>query len=166
MVARGSRKDIDKAQAEKYRRVGAALLESARVLAEVAADGDSFGNAIAVVAVHACIAYNDALSIAWRGVKSTEGRPCARGGYAGVRAGAPRRGRAGAAAPVRAVAEGPGFVPGQLVPGERGRQAPGAGSRVLRLGGEHLRPASGTLIRDRAGPCAWMDRPLRRHPQG
>jgi hypothetical protein len=26
-----------------------------------------------VVAVHACIAYNDALTIAWRGVKSTEG---------------------------------------------------------------------------------------------
>jgi hypothetical protein len=73
MVARGNRKDVDKAQAEKYRRVGAALLQSARVLAELATDADSFGNAIAIVAVHACIAYNDALSIAWRGVKSTEG---------------------------------------------------------------------------------------------
>ena len=73
MVARGNRKDVDRAQAEKYRRVGAALLESANVLAELATDGDSYGNAIAVVAVHACIAYNDALSIAWKGVKSTEG---------------------------------------------------------------------------------------------
>ena len=73
MVARANRKEVDKAQAEKYRRVGAALLESAGVLAELATDADSFGNAIAVVAVHACIAYNDALSIAWRGVKSTEG---------------------------------------------------------------------------------------------
>lgn len=53
--------------------MGAALLESARALADLASDGDSFGNAIAVVAVHACIAYNGALSIAWRGVKSTEG---------------------------------------------------------------------------------------------
>ncbi len=53
--------------------MGAALLDSAHVLAEVGTDADSYGNAIAVVAVHACIAYNDALSIAWRGVKSTEG---------------------------------------------------------------------------------------------
>lgn len=73
MVARGNRKDVDRDQAEKYRRVGAALLESASVLSDLATDADSFGNAIAVVAVHACIAYNDALSIAWRGVKSTDG---------------------------------------------------------------------------------------------
>lgn len=73
MVRRGDRKEVDRAQAEKYRRVGAALIESAQALAEIATDGDSYGNAIAVVAVHACIAYNDALSIAWKGVKSTEG---------------------------------------------------------------------------------------------
>ena len=73
MVTRGSRKEVDQGQAEKYRRVGAALLESAQTLAELATESDSYGNAIAVVAVHACIAYNDALSIAWKGVKSTEG---------------------------------------------------------------------------------------------
>ncbi|MBW3572443.1 MAG: hypothetical protein KY467_15180 [Gemmatimonadetes bacterium] len=73
MVTRGSRKEVDRAQADKYRRVGAALLESAQALAELATDSDGYGNAIAVVAVHACIAYNDALSIAWKGVKSTEG---------------------------------------------------------------------------------------------
>lgn len=73
MVTRGSRKEVDRAQADRYRRVGAALLESAQVLAELATDSDGYGNAIAVVAIHACIAYNDALSIAWKGVKSTEG---------------------------------------------------------------------------------------------
>jgi hypothetical protein len=73
MVTRGSRKEVDRGQAERYRRVGAALLQSAEVMAELATESDSFGNAIAVVAVHACIAYNDALCIAWKGVKSTEG---------------------------------------------------------------------------------------------
>lgn len=73
MVTRGSRKEVDRAQANKYRRVGAALLESAKALADLATDSDGYGNAIAVVAVHACIAYNDALSIAWKGVKSTDG---------------------------------------------------------------------------------------------
>lgn len=73
MVTRGSRKEVDRAQAERYRRVGAALLESAQTLADLATESDGFGNAIAVVAVHACIAYNDALSIAWKGVNSTEG---------------------------------------------------------------------------------------------
>jgi hypothetical protein len=73
MVSRGNRKEVDRAQADRYRRVGAALLESAQTLAELATESDGFGNAIAVVAVHACIAYNDALSIAWKGVKSTEG---------------------------------------------------------------------------------------------
>jgi hypothetical protein len=73
MVKRGDRKQVDRALADKYRRVGASLLESAQALAEIATDSDSYGNAIAVVAVHACIAYNDALSIAWKGVKSTDG---------------------------------------------------------------------------------------------
>jgi|GEM_PF-755779 len=73
MVKHGSRKEVDRGQAERYRRVGASLLESAQALAELATESDSFGNAIAVVAVHACIAHNDALCIAWKGVKSTDG---------------------------------------------------------------------------------------------
>lgn len=73
MVTRGNRKTIDRSQADKYRRVGAALLESAHALAERSTDSHSYGNAIGVVAVHACIACNDALSIAWKGVKSTDG---------------------------------------------------------------------------------------------
>ncbi|HEX2208003.1 MAG TPA: hypothetical protein VHG93_10010 [Longimicrobium sp.] len=73
MVTRGNRKEVDRSQADRYRRVGAALLQSAQTLADLATESDSYGNAIAVVAVHACIAYNDALSIAWKGVKSTDG---------------------------------------------------------------------------------------------
>jgi hypothetical protein len=73
MVTRGNRKPVDRAHAERYRRVGAALRESANVMATVATESDSFGNAIAVVAVHACIAYNDALCIAWKGFKSSDG---------------------------------------------------------------------------------------------
>jgi hypothetical protein len=73
MVTRGNRKEVDRSLADRYRRVGASLIGTARVMAELASDSDNFGNAIAVVAVHACIAYNDALSIAWRGVKSTGG---------------------------------------------------------------------------------------------
>lgn len=73
MVTRGSRKEVDRHQAEKYRRVGASLLESARALGTLAADDTRYGNAIGVIAIHACIAYNDALTIAYRGIKSTEG---------------------------------------------------------------------------------------------
>lgn len=73
MVSRGSRKDVDRSQAEKYRRVGASLLESARALTALASEDGRYGNAIGVIAVHACIAYNDALTIAFRGLKSTEG---------------------------------------------------------------------------------------------
>lgn len=73
MVTRGSRKQVDRAHAERYRRVGEALIGSAKLMAELASESDSFGNAIAVVAVHACIAYNDALCIAWKGFKSTDG---------------------------------------------------------------------------------------------
>lgn len=71
MVSHARRKAVDPSHAERYRRVGAALMESAHVMAELASESDSFGNAIAVIGVHACIAYNDALCIAWKGFKST-----------------------------------------------------------------------------------------------
>lgn len=73
MVRSGSAKEVDPSRAEKYRRVGASLLSSAHALVSVAVTGDPYGNAIGVVAVHAAIAYNDALTIAYRGIKSTEG---------------------------------------------------------------------------------------------
>lgn len=73
MVTRGRRKEVDRSHATRYRRVGEALISSAKLMDELASESDGFGNAIAVVAVHACIAYNDALCIAWKGFKSTEG---------------------------------------------------------------------------------------------
>lgn len=73
MVRSGRSKGVDPYQAEKYRRVGASLLASAQALESIAVTGDPYGNAVGVVAIHAAIAYNDALTIAFRGIKSTEG---------------------------------------------------------------------------------------------
>jgi hypothetical protein len=73
VVRAGASKDVDRSQAERYRRVGASLLLSAQALESVAVEGDPYGNAVGVVAIHAAIAYNDALTIAFRGLKSTEG---------------------------------------------------------------------------------------------
>lgn len=64
---------MDRAQASRFCRVGRALRSSARDLAEVAEGGDVYGNAIAIVAIHAAIAYGDALTIAYGGVRSTSG---------------------------------------------------------------------------------------------
>jgi hypothetical protein len=69
----GRRKTIDPSHADKYRRVGEALLDSADSLATIADEDDQFGNAIAIVAIHACIAYADALAISHAGFKSTDG---------------------------------------------------------------------------------------------
>lgn len=49
------------------------MLKSAEALNEIAIEGDPYGNAIGVIAVHAAIAFNDALTIAFGEVKSTEG---------------------------------------------------------------------------------------------
>jgi hypothetical protein len=73
MAGPSRQKRIDRGQAAKYLRVGESLLTSAEALAEIAVDGDPYGNAIGVIATHAAIAFNDALTIAYRGVKSTEG---------------------------------------------------------------------------------------------
>jgi hypothetical protein len=48
-------------------------MKSASDLAQLATDGDSYGNAIGIVAIHAAIAYADALSIRFGGFKSGEG---------------------------------------------------------------------------------------------
>jgi hypothetical protein len=73
MVSRGRRRTVDRSQAVKYRNVGSALLRSAQDLEEVAGDDARYGNAISVIAIHAAIAYNDAITIAHAGFKSTEG---------------------------------------------------------------------------------------------
>jgi hypothetical protein len=73
VVTRGRRKDTDRHQAAKYRNVGSALLQSAKDLEDLATDETRYGNAISVIAIHAAIAYNDAITIAYGGFKSTEG---------------------------------------------------------------------------------------------
>ncbi|HEX2189423.1 MAG TPA: hypothetical protein VHG51_11020 [Longimicrobiaceae bacterium] len=53
--------------------MGAALLKSAADLLEVADERSTYGNAVAIIAIHATIAYCDALTIGYGGVKSGEG---------------------------------------------------------------------------------------------
>ena len=60
-------------ESARYERVGKSLLASAEALIELASEGDAYGNAAAIIAIHAAIAYNDAVTIAYREVKSAEG---------------------------------------------------------------------------------------------
>ena len=71
MVKRTVRKAIDPALAVKYLKVARALKSGAEALLTIADEEDPFGTAIGVLAVHAAIAYNDALTIAYGGRKST-----------------------------------------------------------------------------------------------
>ena len=73
MVKRGRAKSVDPAQALRYRTVGESLLRSAGAMVELSDLDRYYGNAIAIVCIHAVIAYNDALTVAFGGVKSTEG---------------------------------------------------------------------------------------------
>ena len=61
----------DKASAPKYRAVAIGLLKTARDLDTMAEL--KYGNGLAIIAIHAAIAYADALSIAYRALKSTDG---------------------------------------------------------------------------------------------
>ncbi len=73
VVRRTNRKRVDPAQSGRYRDVARALLGGATVLDTLGDDADSYGSSLALLAVHAAIAYSDALSIAYGGVKSTDG---------------------------------------------------------------------------------------------
>ncbi len=73
MVKPGRRKNIDRAQAIRYRTVGQSLLKSAQALAAIAEPGDPFGNALGIIGIHAAIAYSDALSVAYGGIRSAAG---------------------------------------------------------------------------------------------
>jgi hypothetical protein len=64
---------MDPGQAFKYFKVARALRRSADDLCEVAEEGDAYGNAVAIVAIHAAIAYADTLCIAFGGFKSVGG---------------------------------------------------------------------------------------------
>ncbi len=71
MVRRMVSKSVDKALSVKYLRVARALKSGAEALLTIADREDTYGNAIGVLAVHAAIAYNDALTIAYGGKKAT-----------------------------------------------------------------------------------------------
>jgi hypothetical protein len=73
MVNLGRTRQMDRSQAVKYLRVARALHSTAGDLNQLATEGDSYGNAMAIVAIHAAIAYADALSIAFRELKSVDG---------------------------------------------------------------------------------------------
>jgi hypothetical protein len=71
MVKIGKTTRADRAQAVKYLAVGRALHETAKDLAGLSEA--KYGNGLAIVAIHAAIAYTDALTIAYREIKSTDG---------------------------------------------------------------------------------------------
>lgn len=73
MVNLGKTRQMDRSQAAKYLRVARALHATADDLSQLADEGDTYGNAMAIVAIHAAIAYADAVSIAFRELKSVDG---------------------------------------------------------------------------------------------
>lgn len=79
MFKRGRAKSVDPAQALRYRTVGESLLRSASAMVELSDLDRYYGHAIAIVCIHAVIAYNDALTVAFSGVNrpraSTPERP-------------------------------------------------------------------------------------------
>ena len=73
MARQGKRKAVDRDQFLKCHQVASVLAKSVDALETLADDGDVYGNAIAIVAIHTCIAYADALCVRFRGFKSSEG---------------------------------------------------------------------------------------------
>lgn len=61
----------DRGRAQRYEQVARTLLRTAEDLSALA-DG-RYGNALAILGVHAAIAYTDALTVAYRGLESTDG---------------------------------------------------------------------------------------------
>lgn len=72
MVKRTQTRKVDRAQSANYAKTGRVFLTSARALSDVAGEDAPYGNAIALLAIHAAISYSDALSIAYGGIKSTD----------------------------------------------------------------------------------------------
>lgn len=71
MVSIGKSRREDRTRAGKYAAVGRALLKTA---SDLEALGDArYGNALAIIAIHAAIAFTDALTVAFRELKSTDG---------------------------------------------------------------------------------------------
>ena len=65
-------KIVDRTQAPNYYAVARAFRTSAEALAELPGQGATYGNAIALLAIHAAISYADALAVAFGGRKSSD----------------------------------------------------------------------------------------------
>lgn len=71
MVKTGPTKHEDRERAAKYQAVARALRTTARDLDQM---GEAkYGNGLAIIAIHSAIAYTDALTVAYREIKSTSG---------------------------------------------------------------------------------------------
>lgn len=71
MVKLGSTTTEDPSRAVKYLAIARSLHRNAQELEAVSES--RYGNGLAIVAIHAAIAYTDALTIAHRGIKSQDG---------------------------------------------------------------------------------------------
>lgn len=71
-MKKAHRKAVDRAHAPKYYGVARAFLTSAQALADLGDESDTYGNAMAILAIHAAIGYADALAVAYGGTKSTD----------------------------------------------------------------------------------------------
>jgi hypothetical protein len=66
-------KRVDRDQAKRYLQSGQTFLAAAQALEALAGEDETYGTAIALLAVHAVISHGDALVIAYTGKKSKSG---------------------------------------------------------------------------------------------
>lgn len=71
MVRLGSTTTEDPSRAAKYLSIGRSLHRNSQELEAISET--RYGNGLAIIAIHAVIAYADALCIAYRGIKSQDG---------------------------------------------------------------------------------------------
>lgn len=71
MVKLGSTTTEDPSRAAKYLAIGRSLYRNTQELEAISET--RYGNGLAIIAIHAAIAYTDALTIALRGIKSQHG---------------------------------------------------------------------------------------------
>lgn len=71
MVRLGSTTTEDPSRAAKYLAIGRSLHRNTQELEAISET--RYGNGLAIIAIHAAIAYADALTIAFRGIKSQDG---------------------------------------------------------------------------------------------
>ena len=71
MVKLGATSTQDRSKAAKYYAIGRALYGTAKDLSTL--HEAKYGNGLAIIAIHAAIAFTDAITVAYREIKSTDG---------------------------------------------------------------------------------------------